>query len=278
MTGQEFDIIFDRKMREAYTGFYSKTIVKPSFYKEALISYIQQTYKVLNEQQEYDKLRSLIVTNDAYTLTNSELPILSLRQYFHLLAFKATCIDEAFDGTGVKYVSPNRVTTSIQTALRTGEMVTILGTTYYVKQIGSGKNYDLYTDAGLTTAANFGVVANSTLMTRSVSYYGRTLYLSDKKIAQWGKPSIYIPKAEIAEGKIKIYPTATNIIVDYVKEPTVQIIPTDNVVDLELTYPYNFLIGVADKAVEMMAKETHDYQRYNIQAQQNNMESNSTII
>lgn len=90
MTGLEFDKIFDRKMREAYTGFYSTVNVKPALYNEALIMYIQDTYKNLNEQQEYDKLRSLIVTNDSYPLTASELAITTIRQYFHLLAFKAT--------------------------------------------------------------------------------------------------------------------------------------------------------------------------------------------
>ncbi len=278
MTGLEFDKIFDRKMREAYTGFYSTVNVKPALYNEALIMYIQDTYKNLNEQQEYDKLRSLIVTNDSYPLIASELAINTIRQYFHLLAFKATCTDEAFNGSGVKYTAPNTVETPVLTALRTGETVSILGITYYVKQEGSGNKYKLYTNANLTTAANFGVVPNGTPMTRSVTYYGRTLYLSDKKIAQWGKPTIYIPKAEIADGKIKVYPTATNIIIDYVKEPTVKIVPTDNIVDLELTYPYNFLIGVADKAVAMMAMETHDYNRFNIQAQQNNKEQSSTII
>ena len=133
MTGLEFDKIFDRKMREAYTGFYSTVNVKPALYNEALIMYIQDTYKNLNEQQEYDKLRSLIVTNDSYPLTASELAITTIRQYFHLLAFTATCTDQAFDGSAIKYTAPNTVETPVLTALRTGETVTILGITYYVK-------------------------------------------------------------------------------------------------------------------------------------------------
>lgn len=278
MTGVEFDKIFDRKMREAYTGFYSPVQVKPALYKEALIARIQETYKNLNEQQEYDKLQNLIATNAAYPLTNSAIDIVDIDNYFHLLAFKAVCIDNDFDGTGVKFTAPSTITTPVLTALRTGEIVVILGNTYYAKQKGTTTTYTLYDDEAMTLAANFGVVANGTPIVRVVSYYGRTLHVSDRKIGQWGKPTIYIPKAEIADGKIKVYPSATQIIVDYIKAPVVFINPTDNVVDLELSYPYNFLMDVADKAVEMMAKETHDYGRYNVQAQQNMRETNSQII
>jgi hypothetical protein len=278
MTGVEFDKIFDRKMREAYTGFYSPVQVKPALYKDALVSRIGDIYKNLNEQQEYDKLQNIIATNAVYPLTNSAIDIADIDKYFHLLAFKATCNDTAFDGTGVKYTAPNIIKTPILTSLRTGDAVIILGNMYYAKQIGITTTYNLYEDEAMTLEANFGNVATGTQLLRVVSYYGRTLHVSDRKIGQWGKPTIYIPKAEIADGKIKVYPIATSIIIDYIKYPVVFINPTDNVIDLELTYPYNFLIEIADKAVEMMAKETHDYGRYNIQAQQNMRETNSQII
>lgn len=278
MTGIDFDNAFERKINQAYSDWYDKATQRKSLYAEALFKTIEDIYKVLDEQREYDYLHSLVTTENRYNLTTSAINLADINTpyYFHLLSAKVRCKDYNFDNVPRKVdqtTVPYRVVFGRKTALRTGEILYDVDNEvyYYVKQRGTFE-YELYMDKNLTVES--GLVNDAALGTnlaRYVEYYAKPLF-SDRKISMFGKPDIYRPKYQIGDSKLKFYPIATAVELDYVNLPPVVIDPESSV-ELNAYYPDKFLYRVIDTASEIYFISVKD-QSYGIQKQENFSELN----
>lgn len=71
-TGIDLNRIFDAKIDKAYSGFYN-SIKKNDLFKEALTKSIEERYRGLDEQKEYDDLSSLIKLNQVFALNNNKI-------------------------------------------------------------------------------------------------------------------------------------------------------------------------------------------------------------
>ena len=171
--------------------------------------------------------------------------------------------------TGASRETPIVITVSEQNNLRTKEQITIavvLGNTnangtHYIKKISS-KKFALYSDKDLIIpiASNAQYLPSSPRLFRIYYNYCKP-YVSDQKIGIYGQPSITNPKFDISKNQIKFYPaeeTTTEITLDYITQATVFIDPKDNVIDLEKTYSYKFLLHVNNIAVKLVAAMLRD--------------------
>lgn len=258
MNGIQFDSIFQRKINQSYSAYYG-TAKRDALYAESLVTAIERTYKKLDSQREYDYLQSLISTNQSFNLTNSEILLSAITDYHHLLAIKVKCNDPNWNAVAREITQtevPNRIKFNKKTALRDGEILyftTELGSRIekYVKQKNEYEYY-LYDDADFQTSTTLALV-NPTIQ-RRVSYYAKP-YFPDQKISLLSKPTIYYPKTEIADSKLKAYPYAVGIIIDYIKTPPLAIVSTgtDELTDY---YPEKFLYLILDVAAEIFFEET----------------------
>lgn len=264
MTGQDFDNIFRRKINQAYSDYYNTT-KRNSLYAEALLSAIESKYKSLDEQREYDYLRSVISTNQTFDLTNSAIDIADITSYNHLLSCRPITKDLDFSAEIKKFdntIQPTEITFYKKTALRHKEMLLVTDpnaltrteTLCYVKLVSTYR-YKLYLNEDLTEEAN--VLYTNPTIERYVSYWAKP-YISDRKISLFGKPTIYRPKYEVADNSLKLYPYSLKVILDYLKESPVAIICTDTTTNLTDSYPDKFLYYVAEKAAEIYFREVRD--------------------
>jgi len=269
MTGIEFDVIFQRKINQAYSDFYDSA-KRTSLYAEALVTGIERQYKQLDEQREYDYLNSIVSTYQVFTLTNSAIDLADVTDYNHLLTCRPLCKDLKWNATIKKYdttVVPTTVMFNKKTALRSGEVLNIIDvnaltrteTQTYAKQI-STYMYELYLDADFQTEADVQYVNPE--IERYVRYWAKP-YFSDRKINMLGEPSIYRPKVEVADSKLKVYPYSTKIWLDYLKTTPIAIV-SNGADDLSPYYPDKFLYFIADVAAEIFFREVRDA-NYNIQ-------------
>lgn len=287
-TGAEISKIFDQKVGQAYTGYLDNT-KKTRLLKEALFTAIENKYKSLSEQKQYDELYSVIKTEVAITpsankfyLTGVATPVVA--DYLHLMAIRVK-FTQSVDGitiAGATNKTPIVITTSNRTNFRSGEQLTISGVlgntsangTFYIRYI-TDTTFALYSNEKLTTAiAGNAEYISGGVIGRVYYEYAKPLY-SDRKIGSIGAATIDAPKYEIADGQIKIYPeteTAQEATIDYIKKPTVFINTADASVDLELTYPLKFIYYIVDIARVMFAEQVRDtdlYQQANIDTLKN---------
>lgn len=282
MLGTDFNKIFDEKVDKTYSSFLNFP-KKNRLFKEALISSIENIYRNLDEQREYDELASLIKTQAVFTPnpTNNSLGISAIdptgiTDYMHLLTVKSKYRQDTFlDITNVKQdiTAPNNTKLTINTTrnnLRTYELVEIYGVTgisgingeKWLKKINNSQFY-IFNDKDLTSPPAYlptEFYVNGGDIYRIWYEYCKP-YFSDRKIAIYGKPTMDRPKYEISENNLKFYPLdeeCQEVTIDYITNNLVLIDPEDDTIDLELTYPSNFLYTVAKEASKLFAESIKD--------------------
>lgn len=273
MNGVEFDKIFQNKVDESYTG-YTNTAKKTRIFKEALILAIEEKYKDLDTQKEYDELSSVIKTEKTFSPSGNAIytkgsttPVID--DYEHLLAVKSKyLVNTNLTITGASRTTPIVITVSGQNNLRSKEQLVISGITgntnangtFYIKKVNS-KKFALYSDKELITKVASSAQYVSGGVIKRMYYNYCKPYLSDQKIGVFGNPTVTNPKFGTSNGQLKFYPTTettTEITIDYITKATVFIDPEDNVVDLEDTYPYKFLLHVNNISCRLVAEMLRD--------------------
>lgn len=180
--------------------------------------------------------------------------------YMRLLSIKAKCL-ELLTGvyvTSATNTSTIKVTLSAKTNIRTGMQIKLVGVngngaangTFYVKQLSSSV-YELYTDEGLTSpVAGTGTFTSSVSSTvYSVWNNYCTPQFSSRKISSLSRPSAARPMYDDSSVSITILHNAsqcTDVEIDYVRIPPVDIDVLNSSTDLSLIYPQKFLYSIAD--------------------------------
>jgi hypothetical protein len=276
-TGVEFGVIFDRKIDKSYSNYYNAT-KKNQLFKEALITAIETKYRQLDQQKEYDEINSVIKTEEVFTPTNNQLFITTagspnISDYRHLLAVKCKYTEPlSFTVSGATKASPIVISINESNNLRDKEQIIISGVTgntsangtFYIKKRGS-KKAELYNDKNFTspTFGNNNYVSGGSIS--RVHYQYAKPYISDRKISIYGRPTADHPKFEIATGKLKLFPSdkvCSEITLDYITTTAVFVDVNNSVIDLELTYPYKFLVFVAEIAAKMFGAEVKDKEMF----------------
>lgn len=270
-TGVDLFNRFKEKVFLPYGTYYNDTRYNTLF-KEALFNIIGENYKALIAQKEYDKLRGIIITDYAVVPINNDIDLLGdVGDYLHFLACKTYieapeqyAIEDAQVVSGVITVTFEDIS-----PLRSTEMV-ILGDSFmglttpyecYAKQLTKYK-YQFYDDITLRTPVTAVTPYNGDgTITRVVDSWTKPYY-SDRKIAFFGKPTIYFPKHEFADTVVKLYPRElTHILVkiDYISIGGITIDITDDSTNLETDYPYDMLKMVIDEAARLFKIDMGDY-------------------
>lgn len=190
--------------------------------------------------------------------------------YSDLLSLKAS-YNQKID---VKVLSasnaiPIRIKVDKRNNINTGERLKIEGVQgntnangdYYVRVINSFE-FDLYVDRDLTLEVQGNGKSANTGTIKRIFYKVATPYISSRKVSAYEDPSVSLPQFERADSKLKIYPadkTCTEITIDYIRSDFTAINVTDSAVDLELTYPYEFLVYIIDKATKIFFAQTKDF-------------------
>ena len=187
-------------------------------------------------------------------------PSLQLTDYMRFLAAKATCEQELDDVyvTAATNASPIVVTLSSATSIRTGMQMKLSGVngntasngTFYVNQL-SDKKYELYTDSGLTvptTAAGDFTSSTSSKVYVIWSNYC-TPQFSGRKVSAMSSNSPSRPMYMDNSVSLSILAggsPCTDLLIDYVRIPPIDVDVADTVIDLTLVYPQKFLYSIAD--------------------------------
>lgn len=271
MTGLELYTYFLEKIQSNYTGYLS-TATANRLFKQALYQAIENKYRNLAEQREFDNLTGVIKTEAVYTPVTNQLTTTStgiVNDYNHLLAIKATFTVNLFVSLeNATNTTPIRITTATRTNLRTGDHVVISGVigntnangTFYLRKV-SDFGFQLYSDEFLQVpvSGNASYISGGSVSRIYVNYC--TMYRADQKIGVLYAPTVEYPKYEVAENLIKIYPvnqTCQSVSMDYITTAVVLPDVADNVIDLELTYPYQFLQYLVTVAAEIFSGEAKD--------------------
>lgn len=277
MTGLEFSNIFDLKIDKAYSGFLNPT-KKNRLFKEALVLSIENKYKDLQSQKSYDEITMLIKTNQPFAPVSNQVSLITtgtlVTDYEHLLAIKAKFLTSmpGLTVTGATNTTPIILSVNALNVLRTGNSIVVSGVfgnsaangTHFLKRI-SRKKFELYSDITLLTpvAGNGNYVSGGTIQLVNYNYCRK--YYSDQKISTLGIPTVDAPKFEITQNLIKIYPleySCSEVNMDYIKKSSVFITSTDNVIDLEDTYPVKFLYYVSDVASQLFSESIKDQELF----------------
>ena len=219
-------------------------------------------------------------TAGVYTANSGQVVTAStLLNYWHLLAVKCKYVQPDYTWSIVSMTGnaiPIVVTINTFNAYRTGDQVTITGSigntnangTFYIKKLNS-YNIQLFSDINLQ-APVLGNAAWSSGGTLSKIYYKYAFpYISEQKISSITVPTTQLPAFEVANNVINLYPMAPACVettVDYITKPPVTITSTDNVIDLELYYPLDFLAYVLDTATQLFSEQVRDRENVEFQA------------
>lgn len=192
--------------------------------------------------------------------------------YDHLMALKAKYLEQyvGVSVTKATNATPIRITISGQNNIRSKQPIFISGVVgntsangyYYAKKINS-TTIDLYSNESLTTPSSGNGTYASGGAVYNVFYKYCTPYYSERKIAHLTDPKVDRPKFEDSNNTIKVYPldvTCQEITLDYVSVPTIFIDPLDNVLDLELYYPFDFLLFVVEVCKDIFFSNTKDFE------------------
>ena len=72
MTGINFNDDFSQKIDKSFSGFLDTT-QRNSLFREALLLSIEDVYKNLDKQKDFDSINSIIRTNQVYKINNNKL-------------------------------------------------------------------------------------------------------------------------------------------------------------------------------------------------------------
>ena len=200
-----------------------------------------------------------------------------LEDYLHVLAMKVDMYSvlendtdtlyKIYNGTPavVEFFRPAKIRSFDRVA---GIILNNPSGTAYVKQISEFK-YEIYSDKDLLVP--FTVLnAPSTLPTVRASkvHSNWAKYLqSDRRISRSGEPTLTNPRFNQDRNFFLIHPQDKITIsasVDYIRKPNINILVTDNSIDLSLFYSETLLNRLTDEAVKMFYQEVRDPNQYQV--------------
>lgn len=211
------------------------------------------------------------VTSGAYTGTGRTYAASqTVLDYYHYLRSAAKYVEALTPViTGVSIATNAILTTDINHNLRTDDPITIAGIT------GTAPVTNLNADHVVTEVINEtsfrvgvstigGTYVSGGTLSRTV-YEDCVQYVSDKKIALFGQPSVLRPRVEFTENAVKIYAnkillakTCAELTIDYMAKPAIEPDMTNSTTDLEFYFSVPFLYLIMDKAAENFAGQVKD--------------------
>ncbi len=278
-TGADILKYLNQKIGHAYTGYLD--IFKANrLIKDATAQAIEDKYRTLSKQKNYDEIRNFIAANWTFILAGDAVYLGSggVTDYLHLLAVKVYFEQPLFLSFTSQNTTPLLLVFTKRNNLRTGEQVTIAGVTgntnangtFFIKRLNDYK-YVLYADQNFQTPiVGNGTGTNGTIA-RVFFNYAKP-YVSDAKIGVLNVPTVEDPAYETANGKLILHPTGGKyILMDYIKIFT-DIDTANTTFDYETLYPYKFIQYIINKSVVLFAEQERDtelYQEGNAQLMQN---------
>lgn len=270
--GTDLNAMIDIKSDRAYSNYFDPA-KKNIIIREAVIKAIDKKVATNDRIQVQDDLFGIFKRNVVFTPTANAVTLnqggTGISDYFHAINVQAN-----FQTTLNAYVTkatqatPCVITLSKETAIRTGDAISISGVTgatnangfRYVKQL-SPTVYELYSNAALTVP----IVGNGSFsgVSASVIFNQKTFcknFHPAEKFSQLNRATIESPYYEIASGTLLIYPityTCSSIEIDYISIPP-QILVTDNTTDLLTVYSERFLEFIADETCRLMGMYSRD--------------------
>ena len=271
MTGVEINQIYSQQIGQTYSGI-EDIPKKNRRFKKALVNAIEEKYRNLNEQREFDELRSLISSQEL-TPTNNYIDF-TVNNTTHVLAVKAK-YKRTIPGLTIKDItntSPIVLDLFTPNNIRTGD--TIMLENVIGNQAANGEflaivknryKIELYTANG-PTAGN-GQFVQSPLTKISRVFYNYCQFLkSDEKISSFKGATEDYPLYEIRDGGMFFYPYAqgsiapSKVTIDQINTVTLDFDLADNSIDYTGTYPAKFIYHVIDLAAKDFDITFRDYQ------------------
>ena len=272
MTGVEINQMFSQQIGQTYSGV-EDIAKKNRRFKKALINAIEEKYRNLNEQREFDELRDVIKTNVQVVLVNNGIDIV-LNDISHVLAIKVK-YKKPIPSLVIKDItntSPITLDLFTPNNIRTGDV--LLLENVVGNQAANGEynavtknrfKIDLYTNNGPTTGSGQFVQSPSTRISRV--YYNYCQFLkSDEKISAFKQATEDYPLYEISFNEIKVYPYVSGSVVplqatvDYISRTVTYFDLSDPVTDYTGIYPEKFIYHVIDMAAKDFDISFRDYQ------------------
>lgn len=217
----------------------------------------------------------------AHTVNTGQITALTLGgvskmagDYNHLLAIK-TRYEELLPSNVSDITNTQPVTIVLNTInnnIVSGERIKIAGVLKntnangdrYVKKINR-KTFGLYEDADLTIPVSGNGVYEGLPVIKRVHYDYAEPLISIEKISKYDQPSVSRTFFERGDSVIKVSPATpvcVEITMDYISDAILFIDVVNTVIDLESTYPIDFLYYVIDRAVQIYAAEVNAINKY----------------
>jgi hypothetical protein len=271
MTGVEINQIYSQQIGQTYSGI-EDIPKKNRRFKKALINAIEEKYRNLNEQREFDEIRSLISSQEL-TPTNNYIDFV-INNTAHVLAVKAK-YKRTIPGLTIKDItntSPIVLDLFTPNNIRTGDTIlleNVQGNTAangeFTAIVKNRFKIELYTANGPTTGN--GKFVQSPLTKISRVFYNYCQFLkSDEKISSFKGATEDYPLYEIRDGGIYFYPYAqgsiapSKITIDQINTVTLEFDLADNSINYSATYPDKFIYHVIDLAAKDFDITFRDYQ------------------
>lgn len=211
------------------------------------------------------------ITSGAYTgLAFTYNVAQTVTDYYHYLRSAAKYVETLTPViTGVSIAADGILTTDIAHNLREGDPITIAGITGTSPVTNLNASHtvtEIITDTkfrvGVSTTG--GTYTSGGILTRTV-YEDCVQYVSDKKIALFGQPSVLRPRVEFTQNALKIYgaksllaKTCVELELDYISIPAIEPDMSNAIIDLELYFSKYILYLIMDKAAEDFAGQVKD--------------------
>ena len=279
MTGVDLLAYLSEKVQQSWSGIL-ETAPTNRLIQQALYQAIENKYRGLAEQRQFDNITSVIKTEQLVVPVANQVTLTVgtglIPDYNHLLSLRAKFTAPLYVTlSGATNASPIVITTNKRNNIRTGDNIEISGVIGNTAANGvffpvkiSDFRYQLFSDAAhqVPVVGNGAYISGGTIS--RVYYNGARIYRSDEKIGTLATPTVDYPKFETVQNVIKLYPSnqvCQEITVDYIT--TLAVIPdvTDNVIDLELTYSYQFLMYLVSVAAEIFSGEVKDREQQQTQ-------------
>lgn len=283
MTGLELYKIFQQNGGMNYGGYYAG-IQGNRLFKQATFYAIEQVYRTLGDQRDYDKLNALIKANVVLTPSANAITLIGtgsqVTDYLHLLNCDASfaVLFPDVQPDNFTNTTPVVMYQSWYSFLREGMKITVSGAggnagangTWYLKQAGVSHGiptYGLYQDAQFVVGAIGSGTYTDGTASISLSYENKNCrqQISVEKGAVLQSGTIDYPLYALEDYSLRVYPldtalaTCTSVRIDYLTQATVLPDITDTTVNLEQTYPYLFLTeNIVNQALLLAAQEFRD--------------------
>lgn len=276
-TGQDLWLYTQNIIDKDYSDWIS-TPKANRLFKSALFNVIEQKLVSMDSQKIYDELNSLLITNFSPTVISNQITkstaFTAPNEYMRLMTIKVKMRDPYIQNISITALTTATMTVTFNKKMpfangtlihMNGTLTSVAGNSlFYVKKL-SDKKFRMYLDPGLYTQAVYLSGSIGSCQPSLVHEEYCVPYISDKKINKLGVPIGYEPMYEDASDVINIYPTTSVCLsasVDFVRKPVQYIDVTNNVIDLEQTYPIKFLYAVANEFSNIFAASTRDQELY----------------